>query len=89
MQQVNPEGLYATVQECLPYLEGGGGQGRIIVVSPPIYSRFIRGKTAYAMGKLAMSTLTIGLAMDFERQGLTGMAISSLWPAAVSLLIPA
>jgi NAD(P)-dependent dehydrogenase (short-subunit alcohol dehydrogenase family) len=108
MQQVNPEGLYATVQAVLPHLYRngeGGGAGRIVVVSPPIYSRFVRGKTAYAMGKFGMSVLTlgqwlggvgawwggemlltrecIGLAVDFEREGRTGLAITSLWPAAV------
>ncbi|KJZ72882.1 hypothetical protein HIM_07645 [Hirsutella minnesotensis 3608] len=56
-------------------------RGRIVVVSPPIYSRFFRGKTAYAMGKVAMSVLTKGLAMDLEREGRSDMAISSLWPA--------
>ncbi|KFA62224.1 hypothetical protein S40285_07715 [Stachybotrys chlorohalonatus IBT 40285] len=78
MQRVNPEGLYATVQAALPHLRP---RGRIVVVSPPIYSRFFRGKTAYAMGKVGMSVLTKGLAMDFERQGLADMAITSLWPA--------
>lgn len=81
MQRVNPEGLYGTVQAALPHLKREG-KGRIIVVSPPIYSRFFRGKTAYAMGKVGMSVLTKGLAMDFERQGLTDMAITSIWPAA-------
>ncbi|KAI1637151.1 NAD(P)-binding protein [Biscogniauxia mediterranea] len=87
MQRVNPEGLYGAVQACLPHLKESGrraerGCGRIVVVSPPIYSRFFRGKTAYAMGKVAMSVLTKGLAMDFQRQGLDGgMAITSLWPA--------
>lgn len=56
MQRVNPEGLYGTVQACLPHLyrngEGGKGKGRIVVISPPIYSRFLKGKTAYAMGKV-------------------------------------
>ncbi|KAL2361397.1 hypothetical protein RJZ56_005724 [Blastomyces dermatitidis] len=52
MQQVNPEGLYASVQAALPYFGKNGWKGRIVVVSPPIYSRFFRGKTAYAMGKL-------------------------------------
>ncbi|ORY59109.1 short chain dehydrogenase [Pseudomassariella vexata] len=80
MQRVNPEGLYGTVQAALPYLKKHG-TGRIIVVSPPIYSRFFRGKTAYAMGKVAMSVLTKGLAMDFEREGLREMAITSVWPA--------
>lgn len=99
MQSVNPEGLYATVQAALPHLKASRGNhsssssssapssggGRIIVVSPPIYSRFFRGKTAYAMGKVGMSVLTKGLAMDFVREGLAaedrGMAITSLWPA--------
>ncbi|KAI0434015.1 hypothetical protein F5Y09DRAFT_297503 [Xylaria sp. FL1042] len=81
MQRVNPEGLYGTVQASLPHLKKHGN-GRIIVVSPPIYSRFFRGKTAYAMGKVGMSVLTKGLAMDLQRQGLTDMAITSIWPAA-------
>jgi NAD(P)-dependent dehydrogenase (short-subunit alcohol dehydrogenase family) len=84
MQQVNPEGLYATVQAALPLFKQNGWKGRIVVVSPPIYSRFFRGKTAYAMGKVAMSVLTVGLAMDFKRQGREEMAISSIWPAVVS-----
>lgn len=50
MQKINPEGLYASVHASLPYFEKNGWKGRIIVVSPPIYSRFFRGKTAYAMG---------------------------------------
>jgi NAD(P)-dependent dehydrogenase (short-subunit alcohol dehydrogenase family) len=97
MQSVNADGLYATVQSALPHLTASSLGGRVVVVSPPIYSRFFRGKTAYAMGKVAMSVLTKGLAMDFERQGLVsdgsslpgkgsgrrqrGMAITSLWPA--------
>ncbi|RSL54176.1 hypothetical protein CEP54_010031 [Fusarium duplospermum] len=78
MQRVNPEGLYATIQAALPHLPS---TGRIVVVSPPIYSRFFRGKTAYAIGKVGMSVLTKGLAMDFEREGKKDMAITSIWPA--------
>lgn len=56
MQRVNPEGIYGAVQACLPlfYKNGqdGKGEGRIVVISPPIYRRFLRGKTAYAMGKV-------------------------------------
>lgn len=103
MQRVNVEGLYAAVQASLPHLlpqptslqqkqNGGkrGGGGRIVIVSPPIYSRFFRGKTAYAMGKVGMSVLTMGLGMDFERQGVVrdgegGCAVTSIWPAVVSI----
>lgn len=48
LQDVNVHGLYATVQAALPHLRRRG-RGRVVVVSPPIYSRFFRGKTAYAM----------------------------------------
>ena len=82
MQRVNAEGLYAAVQAALPHFARGGWAARVVVVSPPIYSRFFRGKTAYAMGKVAMSVLTKGLAMDWEREGRAGMAVTSLWPAA-------
>jgi NAD(P)-dependent dehydrogenase (short-subunit alcohol dehydrogenase family) len=82
MQRVNAEGLYAAVQAALPHFAAGGWAARVVVVSPPIYSRFFRGKTAYAMGKVAMSVLTKGLAMDWEREGREGVAITSLWPAA-------
>ncbi|KAF2756418.1 NAD(P)-binding protein [Pseudovirgaria hyperparasitica] len=82
MQRVNVEGLYGTVQAVLPHFANNSWKGRIIVVSPPIYSRFFRGKTAYAMGKVGMSILTKGLAMDWIRQGKNDMAITSIWPAA-------
>ncbi|KAF2997406.1 hypothetical protein E8E13_005333 [Curvularia kusanoi] len=82
MQQVNVEGLYATIQAVLPQFEKQEWKARVIVVSPPIYSRFFRGKTAYAMGKVGMSVLTKGLAMDWEREGKKQMAITSVWPAA-------
>ncbi|KAJ6520475.1 putative Hydroxysteroid dehydrogenase-like protein 2 [Mycena sanguinolenta] len=82
MQEVNVEGLYSAVQAALPYFEQGSWRARIIVVSPPIYSRFFRGKTAYAMGKVGMSVLTKGLAMDWHREGKHDMAITSIWPAS-------
>ena len=82
MQRVNVEGLYATIQASLPHFKNNGWKGRVIVVSPPIYSRFFRGKTAYAMGKVGMSVLTKGLAMDWIREGKKDMAITSIWPAA-------
>ncbi|CCC10546.1 unnamed protein product [Sordaria macrospora k-hell] len=75
MQRVNADGLYAAVQFSLPYLHESTYGGRIVVVCPPIYSRFFRGKTAYAMGKTATG----------EGDGVVtrkgGMAITGIWPA--------
>ncbi|KAK4650679.1 hypothetical protein QC762_709610 [Podospora pseudocomata] len=89
LQSVNPTGLYITLHHSLPHLKSSPLGGRIIVVSPPIYSRFFRGKTAYAIGKVGMSVLVKGLAMDFDREALPlpdknrqkGMAITGIWPA--------
>lgn len=84
MQKVNVEGLYGTIHACLPQWALQKWKARVIVVSPPIYSRFFRGKTAYAMGKVGMSIMTKGLAMDWQREKKSDMAITSIWPAAVS-----
>lgn len=68
MQQINPEGLYATVHAALPHFEKNGWKGRIVVVSPPIYSRFFRGKTAYAMGKISLKRAREAFAHKPSRQ---------------------
>ncbi|KAE8440943.1 hypothetical protein EG329_006182 [Mollisiaceae sp. DMI_Dod_QoI] len=82
MQRINPEGLYGTIQASLPHFKQNGWKGRVIVVCPPIYSRFFRGKAAYAMGKVGMSVLVKGLAMDLERDGKKDMAVTGIWPAS-------
>jgi NAD(P)-dependent dehydrogenase (short-subunit alcohol dehydrogenase family) len=79
MHEVNTQGLYATVQAILPHFYSRG-TGTLVIVSPPIYSRFPRGKAAYAMTKFAMTTLMIGLHHDFKRRGFKG-SVCSIWPA--------
>lgn len=81
MQEVNIEGLYSSIQASFPMFEKNGWKGRIVVVCPPIYSRFFRGKTAYAVGKVGMSVLVKGLSMDWIREAKTDMAITGIWPA--------
>jgi NAD(P)-dependent dehydrogenase (short-subunit alcohol dehydrogenase family) len=82
MHEVNTLGLYITVQTVLPHFYSRG-HGNLIIVSPPIYSRFPRGKTAYAMTKFAMTTLMIGLYHDFKRRKVQGFngCVCSIWPA--------
>jgi NAD(P)-dependent dehydrogenase (short-subunit alcohol dehydrogenase family) len=83
MHEVNTLGLYATVQSILPHFYARN-KGRLVIVSPPIYSRFPRGQGAYAMTKFAMTTLMIGLYHDFKRRkaaaGFEG-GVCSIWPA--------
>ncbi|KAJ3110370.1 hypothetical protein HDU96_006662 [Phlyctochytrium bullatum] len=76
--RVNIRGLYAAITAALPHFRSQQEDGRFLVVSPPIYSRFFRGKTPYAITKVGMSVLTIGLGMDLQG---SPIAITSLWPA--------
>ncbi|KAJ5817019.1 hypothetical protein N7447_009252 [Penicillium robsamsonii] len=71
MQQVNPEGLYATIQAALPFFEKGGGKGALLLF-----------RRLFIRGKVGMSVLVKGLAMDFVRQGRNEMAVTSIWPAS-------
>lgn len=79
MNQVNARGAYCMIQNVLPHMLERKS-GRLILVSPPIYNRFFKGKTPYSMTKVAMTVLVHGLAN--ELQG-TGVSISALWPATV------
>jgi NAD(P)-dependent dehydrogenase (short-subunit alcohol dehydrogenase family) len=76
MHQVNVRGFYCVVQHVLPLFEAQGS-GKFLVVSPPIYSRFFKGKTPYAMTKVALTVLALGLATELPK----GISISALWPA--------
>ena len=65
---VNVRGAYALTQAVLPsFLEKQ--HGKIILVSPPIYSRFFKGKTAYAISKIGMSVLVHGLSTELSGTG--------------------
>ena len=68
MLDVNIRGAYATTQAVLPsFLEKK--HGKIIMVSPPIYSRFFKGKTPYAISKIGMSVLVQGLSTELCETG--------------------
>eukprot|EP00455_Lapot_gusevi_P000073 TRINITY_DN1002_c0_g1_i2.p1 TRINITY_DN1002_c0_g1~~TRINITY_DN1002_c0_g1_i2.p1 ORF type:complete len:291 (+),score=33.21 TRINITY_DN1002_c0_g1_i2:86-958(+) len=78
MNQVNLRGCYAVISSVLPIFQRQQ-TGRFLIVSPPIYSRFFRGKTPYAATKIGMSVLVQGLGM--ELQG-SPISICALWPAS-------
>lgn len=61
-------GLYGSIQACLPHWKNQSWQARIIAVSPPIYSRFFRGKTTYAMSTQCRKSAQI-LLIPSHRKG--------------------
>ncbi|EGR34181.1 short chain dehydrogenase family protein, putative, partial [Ichthyophthirius multifiliis] len=79
LHKVNARGCYLAIQETLKiFRETPALKCTIIVQSPPIYQRFFRGKTIYAMSKIAMSVLVRGLSFELEN---SNICIVSIWPA--------
>lgn len=79
MHDVNVRGAYAALQRVLPHFTERKS-GKIILVAPPIYSRFFKGKTPYSITKVGMTILAHGLGHELEG---TGVSVSALWPATV------
>ena len=77
MLDVNLRGFYAAVHAAVPHMPAGASS--IVVVAPPIYSRFIRGKAPYAVTKFGASVLALALSRELAEQGIRA---SALWPAA-------
>ncbi|WAR12861.1 HSDL2-like protein [Mya arenaria] len=79
MIDVNVRGAYCLVQEAVPRMLEQK-HGRLVLVAPPIYNRFFKGKTPYSVSKVGMTILAKGLAHEIHA---TGVSISTLWPATV------
>ena len=78
MHDVNDRGCLICIKNCLTYMTERQEKQRIIVISPPIYQRFFKGKTPYSMTKVAMTVLMKGLSFELKN---TNTSIVSLWPA--------
>ncbi|KAF8315864.1 NAD(P)-binding protein [Clavulina sp. PMI_390] len=94
---VNARGSFIVVKESLPWLhasetaqpsspsKGSLWTPKIIVVSPPIYKRFMRGKIGYAMSKVAMTSMVLSLPIDIARaypNGASRITPVAIWPGA-------
>lgn len=79
MMHVNVRGAYVMIQEVTPKMIQQK-HGRIVLVAPPIYNRFFKGKTPYSISKVGMTVLAKGMAHELKD---TGVSISTLWPATV------
>jgi len=78
MHQVNIRGTYASSQACLPHLLKASNP-HILNLSPPLNMspRWFKNHVAYTMAKYGMSMCVLGMAAEFEDEG---VAVNALWP---------
>lgn len=78
MQQINARGTYLVSKTCIPHLKNAENP-HILTLSPPLdmSAKWFKGHVAYSIAKYGMSLCTLGMAAEFEKDGI---AINSLWP---------
>ena len=78
MQQVNTRGTFLVSQTCIPYLIKSENP-HILNLSPPLNlnPRWFGSHCAYTIAKYGMSMCVLGMAAEFEEQGI---AVNALWP---------
>jgi len=78
---INARGTFAITKACLPHMQKNGF-GRVICMSPPINISLavMAGHTAYNISKYGMTMVALGVAGEYQGEGITG---NSLWPATV------
>lgn len=81
MYQINTRAVLACSQAALPWLKKADN-GHILNLSPPINldPKWFMHYGPYTTTKYGMSMLTIGLADEFKRHGIS---VNSLWPQTV------
>lgn len=78
MAQVNARGTWLVSKACIPHLKRAINP-HVLMLSPPLDmdAKWFRNHTAYTMAKFAMSMCVLGLAAEFEADGI---AVNALWP---------
>jgi citronellol/citronellal dehydrogenase len=76
---VNARAAFLCSRAVLPSMIGRRF-GHVINMSPPMDMAMVPGRVAYAMSKLGMTMLTLGLA---EEVGAHNIAVNSLWPVTI------
>lgn len=79
VMDVNARGAFLCCRAVLPIMIRQRF-GHIINLSPPLEPRLAVGKIAYAISKLGMTLLTVGLAEEVRAENI---AVNSLWPATM------
>jgi len=78
MHQVNTRGTFLTSKACIPHLRKSANP-HVLMLSPPLdmSPRWFGGHVAYTMAKFGMSMCVLGMAKEFEADGI---AFNALWP---------
>lgn len=76
---VNARAAFACSHAVLPAMLRQG-RGCIVNMSPPLDLSLVPGRVAYAISKLGMTLLTVGLAEEVRDKG---VSVNSLWPVTV------
>jgi citronellol/citronellal dehydrogenase len=81
MHAVNVRGTFLVTQKCLPYLLQADNP-HVLNLSPPLNmeARWFAPHVAYTMSKFGMSECVLGMAAEFQQQG---VAFNALWPKTV------
>ena len=82
MFDVNVRGTFLTSQAVIPHLRESAKAGRnphILTLSPPLSMspKWFKNHVAYTMSKYGMSMCVLGMAEEFNRDGI---AVNALWP---------
>lgn len=78
MHQINVRGTFATTQACHPHLRKAENP-HVLVLSPPLnlVPDWFADHCAYTISKYGMSMCVLGMAREFEADGI---AVNALWP---------
>ncbi len=78
MNQINARGTFLVSKMCIPHLKKAANP-HILNLAPPLdmKPKWFKGHVAYSMAKYGMSMCTLGMAAEFEKDGI---AVNSLWP---------
>lgn len=78
MHSINSRGTFLVSKTCIPHLKKSANP-HVLMLSPPLDMRpkWFGPHVAYTMAKYGMSLCVLGMAKEFEEQGI---AFNALWP---------
>lgn len=78
MHHINTRGTFLVSKTCIPYLKKADNP-HILMMSPPLdmSAKWFAPHVAYSIAKYGMSLCVLGMAKEFEKDGI---AVNALWP---------